>query len=113
MWLYLQIFGKGVEYVLNEPNIWTFLLEDFKSAVACLMMHVDDTVMHSTAIKMKRLISKHFQTDKELIDWSKDALQKVFLQIHMSLALFLMFFSMRTGFQRVIFIFHLIPMKKF
>ena len=38
---------------------------------------VGDEVMHSTAIDMKRLISKHFENDKELIDWSKDAFQKV------------------------------------
>ena len=38
---------------------------------------VGDNVIHSTTIDMKRLILKHFENDKELIDWSKDALQKV------------------------------------
>ena len=36
--------------------------------------------MHSTAIDMKRLISKHFGSEKKLTDWSKDLLDKVIYQ---------------------------------
>ena len=68
MWLYLQIIGKPTEKFINETNFWTFDRDDFKSAITSLWLS-DEEEMDETAIKMKELISKHFQSKKELVDW--------------------------------------------
>ena len=75
IWLYLQIIGKSTERFLNETNFWTFDRTDFKIAVACLVFN--DDKMDQTALKMKELISKHFQSDKELFDWSRAIFDQV------------------------------------
>ena len=79
MWLYLQIIGKSTKKFINEKNFWTFDRTDFKSAVACLVF--DDNEMDETALKMKELIAKHFQSDRELVDWSRAAFVRVTLPI--------------------------------
>ena len=75
MWLYLQVIGKSTEKLINEINLWTFDRNDLKSAVACLVF--DDDQIDETALKMKELIAKHFQRDRELFDWSRDAFVQV------------------------------------
>ena len=79
MWLYLQIIGKSTIKFIKEKNFWTFDRNDFKSAVACLVF--DDDEMDETALKMKELIAKHFQSDRELVDWSRAAFVRVTLPI--------------------------------
>ena len=76
MWLYLHIIGKPTEKFINETNFWTFNRTDFKSAITFLWLN-DEEEMEETAIKMKELISKHFQSKKELVDW----LEAVFNQV--------------------------------
>ena len=67
------MIGKSTEK-FNE-NVWFFNRTDFKSAVACLVF--DDDEIDETTLKMKGLISRHFQSDKELADWSRDAFVQV------------------------------------
>ena len=40
------------------------------------MLH-DEEEMDKTALQMKELISKHFETDNELTNWSKDIFKQV------------------------------------
>ena len=68
MWLYLQIIGKPTEKFQNETNFWTFNRTDFKSAITCLWLN-DKEEMDETAIKMEELISKHFLSKMDLVDW--------------------------------------------
>ena len=75
IWLYLQIIGKPNEKLHNELR-WTFDRTDFKGAVTCLMLD-DEEEMDKTALQMKGLISKHFDSDKELAIWSKDIFKQV------------------------------------
>ena len=75
IWLYLQINGKPSEKLQNEL-LWTFDRTDFKSAVTCLMLD-DGEETDKTALQMKELISKHFENDKQLTDWSKDIFKQV------------------------------------
>ena len=75
MWLYLHVIGKSTEKFINEINLWTFDRTDFKNAVACLVF--DDDQMDQTALKLKELISRHFHSDRELVDWSRDAFAQV------------------------------------
>ena len=76
IWLYLQINGKPNEKLLKEENIWTFHRDDFKSAVTCLILY-DEKEKDKLALQMKELISKQFETDKELTEWSKDIFKQV------------------------------------
>ena len=76
IWLYLQINGKPNEKLLKEENIWTFHRDDFKSAVTFLMLH-DEEEMDKIAIQMRELISKHFENDMQLTDWSKNIFKQV------------------------------------
>ena len=56
--------------------MWTFDRVDFKNAVTCLILHDEDEV-DKTTLQMKELISKHFENDKELVDWSRDIFKQV------------------------------------
>ena len=76
VWLYLQINGKPNEKLLNEQTMWTFDRDDFKSAITCLILD-DEDEMDKTELQMKELISKHFEKDKQLTDWSKDIYKQV------------------------------------
>ena len=76
IWLYLQIIGKPTEQFLDEINFWTFSRQNFKSAITYLILN-DAYGKDVTSIKMRKLISKHFQTDKELTDWSKNIFKQV------------------------------------
>ena len=76
VWLYLQINGKPNEKMLNERSMWTFDRVDFKSAITCLILD-DEDEMDKTELQMKELITKHFDNDKQLIDWSKDIYKQV------------------------------------
>ena len=71
----MQINDKSNEKLLNE-SIWTFDRNDFQIAVSCLLLH-DEEEMDKTALQMKELISKHFETDNELTNWSKDIFKQV------------------------------------
>ena len=78
IWLYLQINGKPSEKLQNElrwPSMG-FDRNDFKSAITCLILD-DEEETDKTALQMKGLISKHFDSDKELADWSKDNFKQV------------------------------------
>ena len=72
----MQINGKPNEKLLNEKDIWTFHHRDFKSAVTCLILN-DELEIDQPALRMKELISKHFETDKQLTDWSKYIFEQV------------------------------------
>ena len=76
IWLYLQIDGKLNEKLLNEQSMWTFDRNDFKNAVTCLILY-DEMEKDKLALQMKELISKQFETDKELTDWSKNIFKQV------------------------------------
>ena len=79
IWLYLQIIGKPVESLMNETNVWTFNRRDFKNSITYLILN-DEQETDETSIKMRELISNHFQTDKELTDWSKEIFKQVRLK---------------------------------
>ena len=64
------------EKLLNEQTLWTFDRDDFKSAITCWILD-DEDEMETTMLQMKELISKHFENDKQLIDWSKDIYKQV------------------------------------
>ena len=68
--------GKLNEKLLNEQTVWTFDRDDFKSAVTCLILD-DKDEKDKTTLLMKELISKHFENDKQLTDWSKDIYKQV------------------------------------
>ena len=75
------------EKLLNEQTLWTFDRDDFKSAITCWILD-DEDEMETTMLQMKELISKHFENDKQLIDWSKDIYKQVtiiFQRIHISI----------------------------
>ena len=75
VWFYLQINGKPNEKLIDEL-LGVFDRNDFKSAFIWLMLH-DEEEMDITALQMKELISKHFETDNELSIWSKDIFKQV------------------------------------
>ena len=76
--------GKLNEKLLNEQTVWTFDRDDFKSAVTCLILY-DEKEKDKMALQMKELISKQFETDKELTDWSKDIFKQVtLLQVYVT-----------------------------
>ena len=80
IWIYFKIMGMPAEPLLNfssEPCfLFDFLRKDFKSAVACLILD-DDGETDPSSINMKELILKHFKSEKELTDWSKDIFKQV------------------------------------
>ena len=61
--------------------MWTFDRDDFKSAVTCLILY-DEEEKDKMALQMKELISKHFETDRELTDWSKHIFKEVIVKFH-------------------------------
>ena len=75
VWLYLQINGKPNEKLINEL-LGMFDRNDFNSALLWLMLH-DEGEMDTMALDMRKLISKHFQNDIELIIWLKDIFKQV------------------------------------
>ena len=76
IWIYLHIIGKPADQFLNNRKLFDFQRKDFKSAIACLMLD-DDGETDSTVVNMKDLILKHFKSEKELADWSKDIFKQV------------------------------------
>ena len=68
--------GKPAEQFLNDSGLFGFSREDFKSAVAFLILD-DSGEIDPEGLSMKELISKHFKSEKELTDWSKDIFKKV------------------------------------
>jgi len=78
VWFYLQINGKPNEKLIDEL-LWTFDRNDFNSAFIWLMMD-DEEGINKTELQMKKLISKHFETENEstnLTIWSKYIFKKV------------------------------------
>ena len=75
VWFYLQIHGKPNEKLISEL-LEMFDRDAFNSALIWLMLH-DETGMNKTDLEMKRLIWKHFETDAELTDWSKNIFEEV------------------------------------
>ena len=75
VWFYLQINGKPNEKLINEL-LGMFDRNDFNSALLCLMLQ-DEEEMDTAALQMKELISKHFETENELSNWSKDIFKQV------------------------------------
>ena len=78
VWFYLQINGKPNEKLLDEL-LWTFNDNDFNRAFIWLMMD-DEEGMNETELQMKKLISKHFETENELTNltnWSKYIFKQV------------------------------------
>ena len=99
VWFYLQINGKPNEKLIDEL-LGVFDRNDFKSALIWLMLH-DEEEMDITALQMKELISKHFETENELSIWSKDIFKQVvivFQRIHFKFT-----FSMHHPFQEAFF----------
>ena len=75
VWFYLQINGKPNEKLIDEL-IGAFDRNHFNRALLWLMLH-DEEEMDTTAVQMKQLISKHFQNENEISDWSKDIFKQV------------------------------------
>ena len=75
VWFYLQINGKPNEKLTNEL-LGMFDRNDFNSALFWLMLH-DEEEMDTTALDMKELISKHFENENELCNWSKTIFKQV------------------------------------
>ena len=75
VWFYLQINDKPNQKLIDQV-LGLFDRNDFNSAVIWLMLH-DETGMDKTDLEMKQLISKHFETDTELTDWSKCIFKEV------------------------------------
>ena len=86
VWIYLHIIGKPADQLLDthflnincSRGLFDFLRKDFKTAIACLMLD-DDGETDSTVLNMRDLILKHFKSEKELADWSKDIFKQVTL----------------------------------
>ena len=71
----MQINGKPNEKLIDEL-IGAFDRNHFNRALLWLMLH-DEEEMDTTAVQMKQLISKHFQNENEISDWSKDIFKQV------------------------------------
>ena len=89
VWIYLHIIGKPADQLLDthflnincSRGLFDFLRKDFKTAIACLMLD-DDGETDSTVLNMRDLILKHFKSEKELTDWSKDIFKQVTLTMN-------------------------------
>ena len=76
----MQINGKPNEKLLNETDIWTFNHRDFKSAVTCLILN-DELEIDQPALRMKELISKHFETESSAAATFTFGKSSIFLRI--------------------------------
>ena len=76
IWLYLQIIGNSVERLLAEEDLWSLNRTDLENAALFLILK---TASHreESALQMRELISSHFTSDNDLVQWTKDTSEKV------------------------------------
>ena len=82
IWIYLQIIGTPVERLLNEENLWTFDRTDLEQAALFLILK-NASHKDQSALQLRELISKHFTSDNELAQWSKDISEQVNVKIQL------------------------------
>ena len=80
IWLYLQIIGIPVERLLLEKDLWTFDRNDFEKAAIFLIMK-NASRRDESALEMRELISQHFTSEFDLVEWTKETSEKVNLRI--------------------------------
>ena len=80
IWLYLQIIGSAVERLLKEEDLWSFDRSDLENAAMFLIL-TNASNRDESALQIRELISKHFSSDHDLAEWSKDTCEKVNFEV--------------------------------
>ena len=76
IWLYLQIIGNSVERLLKEEDLWSFDRSDLENAAMFLILK-NASHREESSLQMRELIASHFTSDIDLVQWSKDTIEKV------------------------------------